>query len=72
MPSTTALEIVTHHADIAFVVLAWVFVLTRFMQAYIHITSNAVLQRGAWYGVGFVVLIVMWIIFMVRILFGLP
>ena len=68
----TVLEIVTRHADIVFVVLAWIFVLTRVGHAYIHTTSNQVMQRGTIYGVGALVLIAMWAIFVVRIVLGLP
>ena len=42
----TVLEIVTHHVDTMFVVLAWVFVLTRLAHAYEHTTSNVVMRRG--------------------------
>jgi hypothetical protein len=68
----TILEIITRHADLIFVVLAWVFVAMRLAQAYVHTTSNVVLHRGTFYIVGALVLIAMWIIFMVRILLGLP
>ncbi len=68
----TVLEIVTHHVDTMFVVLAWVFVLTRLAHAYEHTTSNVVMRRGMLYGVGVLVLIIMWAIFIVRILLGLP
>ena len=68
----TILEIMTRHADLVFVVLAWIFVLMRFAQAYVHTTSNVVLRRGSFYVVGALVLIIMWVIFMVRILLGLP
>ena len=68
----TILEIITRHADFVFVVLAWIFVLTRIAQAYVHTTSNVVLRRGSIYVVGALVLIAMWVIFMVRILLGLP
>lgn len=64
----TILVLLTRKADLLFVVLAWVFVLTRIGQAFVHVTSNVVRVRGAIYGVGAVVLAVMWIIFMVRIL----
>src|SRR3990172_7807263 len=63
----TILEIVTRHADLVFVVLAWIFVLARIGQAYVHTTSNVVLRRGMIYIVGALVLIAMWVIFMVRI-----
>jgi hypothetical protein len=38
----------------------------------VHTTSNRVMWRGSIYVVGGLVLIVMWVIFMVRILLGLP
>jgi len=68
----TILEIITRHADFVFVVLAWIFVLMRLGQAYVHTTSNVVLHRGTFYVVGALVLIAMWVIFMVRILLSLP
>ncbi|MEJ2432146.1 MAG: MAPEG family protein [Pseudolabrys sp.] len=68
----TILEIITRQADLIFLILAWVFVLTRLMHALVHTTSIMVMRRGAWYGFGAVALLVMWIIFMVRILYVLP
>jgi hypothetical protein len=68
----TILSIMTHHADIIFVVLAWIFVAMRVVQAGVHVTSNNVAYRGAFYGVGAIVLAIMWAIFIVRILAGLP
>ena len=67
----TILEIITRHADFIFVVLAWIFVVMRLGQAYVHTTSNVVVRRGSFYMVGAVVLMVAWVIFMVRILLGL-
>ncbi len=67
----TILVVVTRHADLVFVVLAWVFVITRIVHAYIHTTYNVVMHRGGAYGVGALVLAIMWAIFMVRILLGL-
>lgn len=68
----TILEMITRHADWIFLVLAWVFVISRIVHAYIHVTSNAVMQRGMVYGIGGLVLIVMWVILMLRILLLLP
>lgn len=68
----TILEIITRHADLIFVVLAWIFVIARLGQAYVHTTSNRVLRRGTNYVIGAFVLIVMWAVFMVRIMLGLP
>ena len=68
----TILEIITRHADLLFVILAWVFVLTRLMHALVHTTSNIVPRRGGWYAFGAVALIVAWLVFMIRILLGQP
>jgi hypothetical protein len=58
-------------ADLLFVIMSWIFVISRIMHAGIHVTSNNVTQRFAAYTVGMVVLLLMWAIFAVRILFGL-
>jgi hypothetical protein len=68
----TILAIITHHADIVFIVLAWIFVLSRLAHAYVHTTSNLVVQRGPLFGIGLFVLLVMWVVFIVRILASLP
>jgi hypothetical protein len=68
----TILQIVTHHADILFVVLAWIFVIARLAHAYEHTTSNVVQRRGPLYGLGLAALFLAWVIFAVRILLGLP
>lgn len=68
----TILEIVTRHADLLFVLLAWIFVVMRILQATVHVTNNNVRFRGAFYGVGAIILVIMWIIFIVRILLALP
>ena len=67
----TILSIITRHADVIFLALAWIFVLTRLGHAYVHTTSNSVKLRGAIYGLGGVTLCIAWVIFMVRILLGL-
>ena len=68
----TILAIITKHADLLFVVLAWIFVLTRIAHAYIHTTSNNLKLRGPFFGIGALVLAIMWLIFIVRIMLGLP
>jgi hypothetical protein len=64
----TILEIITRSADLLFVVLAWIFVVMRVLQAVIHVTNNNVRLRGAFYGVGAIILVIMWMIFIVHIL----
>jgi hypothetical protein len=61
----TILEIITHHADILFVILRWV-------HALVHVTNNDVRVRGAFYGLGAIILVIMWLIYIVRILLALP
>jgi len=68
----TILAMMTRHADFLFVVLAWIFVLFRVLQAFVHVTSNNVRFRGGWYGIAAIVLLIMWLIFIVKILLGLP
>ncbi|HEY5280076.1 MAG TPA: MAPEG family protein [Pseudolabrys sp.] len=68
----TILSIITRHADIVFVVLAWIFVLSRLAHAYVHTTSNVISRRGPLFGIGMLVLLIMWVIFIVRILAGAP
>ena len=68
----TILSIVTHHADFIYWVLAWIFVLFRALQAFVHVTNNDVRYRGGFYGVSAFVLLVMWLIYIVRIELGLP
>jgi hypothetical protein len=66
----TILAYVTHHAGTLFVVLAWVFVIFRLFQAYVHVTNNKVMLRGAFYGVSALALAIMWIVFIIQILTG--
>jgi hypothetical protein len=64
----TILAWVTRHADLVFVVLAWIFVIFRYLQAYVHVTSNRVRLRGSFFIVSAIVLAIMWLIYIVEIL----
>jgi hypothetical protein len=66
----TILAWVTRHAGIVFVVLAWIFVICRVLQAYVHITSNVVRYRGLFFSVGAVVLMIMWALYIIEVLTG--
>jgi hypothetical protein len=68
----TILAMMTKHADLLFVLLAWVFVAFRILQAFVHVTNNNVPFRGGYYGVAALVLLIMWLIFIIRIMLGLP
>jgi hypothetical protein len=41
------------------------------VQAVIHVTKNDVRLRGGFYGIGALILVIMWVVFIVRILFEL-
>jgi hypothetical protein len=64
----TILEYVTHNAGVAFVVLAWIFVVCRYLQAFVHVTSNRIRVRGAFFGVATLALVIMWTIYIVDVL----
>jgi hypothetical protein len=64
----TILVIITRKGDLAFVLLAWVFVVLRLLQAFVHVTSNRVRYRGLYFGASAIVLTIMWAVFMLRIL----
>lgn len=68
----TGFAIITHKADALFVALAWIFVLSRLAHAYIHVTSNRISIRGPVFGIGLLVLTIMWLIFIVEVLAALP
>ena len=57
----------TRKADLLFVILAWVFVATRFVHAGIYLTTNHIPYRFRAYAAGTLVLLAMWIVFAVRI-----
>jgi hypothetical protein len=64
------LAMATRKADLLFVALAWIFVLLRFVHAFVHCTSNSIRPRLAIFSIGAIVLLVMWAIFAVRVLVG--
>jgi hypothetical protein len=62
-----ALAIITKKADLVFVVLSWMFVVTRLVHAFIHTTSNRISMRFMAFLVGVIILMAMWIVFALRI-----
>jgi hypothetical protein len=63
-----AFILITSTNSLIFVILAWVFVLSRLVHAYIHTGSNEVRARSLAIGVGAIALVAMWVIFAIRIL----
>jgi len=66
--SAVILALLTRKADLLFVALAWLFVVTRLAHAYIHVTTNHVRHRFYVFAAGAAVLLVMWIALAVSIL----
>jgi hypothetical protein len=64
----TILALITKQADLLFVIMAWIFVVMRYCQAAVFLTTNHVPIRGAFFGIGVLVLAIMWVIYIVRIL----
>ena len=67
----TILAWITRHADLLFVIMAWIYVALRIVHAYIHVTDNYVPRRGAAFIMSAIVLALMWLIFMIRILLAI-
>jgi hypothetical protein len=65
-----AFAMITRKADLIFVTLSWVFVISRLLHAYIHTTSNRVPRRFFLYAIGLIVLTIMWVYFAIQILAG--
>lgn len=49
------------------VVLAWLFVVTRYVHAFVHVTDNHVIRRFAAYFAGLAVLCMFWLDLVVRL-----
>jgi hypothetical protein len=64
----TILAFITHLAGVVFVVLAWIFVIFRLLQAYVHVTNNKIRLRGSMYGIAAIALILNWVIYIVEVL----
>jgi hypothetical protein len=55
------LTLLTGYANTTFVVLSWLFVLCRVVQAYIHVTSNTRKYRSYAFRAGALTLFVIWV-----------
>jgi hypothetical protein len=59
--AVVAFALITKGADTVMLVLAWLFVLTRILHAAIHIGPNKVRWRTPAFGLGFLIVAIMWI-----------
>jgi hypothetical protein len=65
--TVAAFALITRQAGSVFVVLAWLYVLTRLVHAYVYTTSNAIVWRFRIFLVGAALLAAMWILLAVQI-----
>jgi hypothetical protein len=65
------LALAARKADLLFVIMSWLFVISRLVHAAIHTGSNYVPRRFYAFAVGAIVLLLMWIIFALRVVLGL-
>ncbi|QIB35255.1 MAPEG family protein [Ancylobacter pratisalsi] len=65
-----AFALITRQADLPFVVLSWIFVLSRLVHAAVHVTSNNVRLRFPAFALGVLALLIMWMLFAIGILFS--
>jgi hypothetical protein len=61
---------VTRKADLLFVILSWLFVLSRIGHALVHVTFNRVPVRGGVYAIGGFILTILWGVLIVRVMLG--
>ena len=59
--AVVAFALITKGADLLMVLLAWLFVATRLVHAAIHVGPNKVRWRAPAFGLGFVILGLMWL-----------
>jgi len=62
------LLLVTEQVEIAQIILAWIFVVSRYIHSYIHTTYNKLRHRMIAFMLGVVTLISMWLVYFVRII----
>ncbi|WP_088342892.1 MULTISPECIES: MAPEG family protein [Rhodomicrobium] len=60
---------ITANADYLMVLLAWAFVISRVLHAYVHTTTNIVLRRGGAFVIGYFIIIAMTALLLLRLLF---
>ncbi len=57
---------ITNAASLLFLILAWIFVVSRVVHAFEHTTSNVVRRRGRIFAVGYFCLIVMTVLLLLH------
>ena len=58
----------TNGVSFVAVALAWLFIVARYLHAFVHVTSNDLRYRSPLFAAGFVILVVLWIWFSLHLL----
>jgi hypothetical protein len=58
---------VTVGVNVFTVTLAWLFILFRYIHAYVHLTSNKIRWRNMSFRIGLLILLILWITFALHI-----
>lgn len=58
---------VTGGAGIVSIVFAWIFVVSRLLHAYVHVTSNRLMLRQRLFSIGVIATIALWLLLAVHI-----
>lgn len=58
---------VTNGANYLLLALAWIFVASRYLHAFVHLTGNSIRWRAGVFIVGTVILFLMWVLFALHI-----
>lgn len=66
-----ALALPLRQADLVIVLLSWVFVVLRYIHAYVYATSNHLGYRFSTFAAGTLVLLAMWVYFALKLLLAL-
>jgi hypothetical protein len=62
------LALLTGHPTLGIAILAWLFAVSRLFHALIHVTTNEARRRGAVFGIGLVIVTLIWIFLAVELI----
>jgi hypothetical protein len=62
------LALLTGHPTLGIAILGWLFVAARLFHALVHVTTNDVRRRGAVFGVGLILVTLIWIFLTVELI----
>lgn len=66
--AVAAFTLITRNVDVTMFALAWVFVLSRCVQIFAHLSLGPVILRGGSFAVGLAAVMTMWIVLAVRVI----